>query len=433
MRTKAWIRGACAVTLLGLFGACGAPLTTGNGPAVPSDKPKDSAGLPVAKVAPPTPGEVDVGDPDDVDPAGRAPMLERGVDGEPTVAGRAPMLEEGPDGSYSPPPVVVAPLPAVAAPGSFQPGDAVKYLPRDCRERFYLNVTAAAGSEAPKLGALVDKLVSTLGHEKAMFAGALKQFRAGGLDPAAVVREIAVCDRPDVTVIGFQSSQPVDATALIQKVVVSFGEDPGTIERAGSLTVLSPERAGRTTIAQIGPNLLMIADHRDDAFAAITARAGATNFAGGRYLLAISERDLDVTVEDQSPNIAARGVIHLDASDVPHAQDIAREVQRGANELADELVKTPLKLLAPRVRAARAAVSGNEVVITGSMTRSDLSAVVKTLLATSAADLEQFLPWSSRSSSASSVPPMAPPPPPALGPAPMGVTPPGSTPPTPRY
>ncbi|MBI4954520.1 MAG: hypothetical protein HY908_21020 [Myxococcales bacterium] len=309
----------------------------------------------------------------------------------------------------------MAPLAALPDPGSFQPGDAVAYLPRDCRHRIYVNVTALVGAETAKVSSALDKLLATLpARDRAPIEQALRMLRQKGLDPVTTVREVAACDGPDVTVLGLRNDASADVLGLVQRLMQSFGAPAGTVERAGSLAVLATGEYG-PTVAQLGASVLAIADHRKDLLAALGARAGAAGWGGGRHLLAVSERDMDVTLDEQAPNLLARGVIHLDAGDLKEAPEIVKRIQGDVGDMASEAARTPFKLLAPRLRATKVVVSGHEILVTASAPRSDLVALLGVVLATAPADLERVMPWYRRGDSAAAPPPphpLPPPPPP---------------------
>ncbi|MCC6523204.1 MAG: hypothetical protein IT373_11125 [Polyangiaceae bacterium] len=407
-----------AVVLTGLasaaaLGACGGPGKGGPEPLPPTgEKPKITATATAAASAnaaldaKATDLPAGVGD-------GRADAP-RPEGGERPEHGVGPGQPPGP-GEYPPPPPPepVAPLAALPDPGAFQPGDAVAYLPRDCRHRIYVNVAALVGAETAKVGSALDKLLATIpARDHAPIEQALRMLRQKGLDPVTTVREVAACDGPDVTVLGLRNDASADVLALVQRLMQSFGAPAGTVERAGSLTVLATGEYG-PTVAQLGASVLAIADHRNDLLAALGARAGAASWGGGRHLLAVSERDMDVTLDEQAPNLLARGVIHLDAGDVKEAPEIVKKIQGDVNDMASEAARTPFKLLAPRLRATKVAVSGHEILVTASLPRSDVAALLQVVLATAPADLERAMPWYRQRDSAA-----APPPPPPLPPPP---------------
>jgi flagellar motility protein MotE (MotC chaperone) len=354
----------------------GCATTKGPEPAPPGAEPPASADA-TAKA-----------DAEEIPRSGTSPLIEQG---QPEAGADASRPRQGE--AFEPPGVLrpvpgeggdarepMPPPPAPVSIGSAS-GAILALMPPDCRTRAYINVSALLGSDAAVVSLALDELLKAA-DPSGNATSAIRGLRDAGLDPVLAVREIAFCDRPEIAVVRVQPAQPADLLASIQRTLRLLGEKPGPLAPWGSMRTLSSPRSNELVV-EVAPNVLMLANRPRDAAAALAAKAGATGFAGAAQQLAwVRDHEADLAVSEKAGAFDIQVSVHESGDgkrDQAMQAKLVAEIQKDLRKAADKLAKTPLGPLGAKLRTAKVTTSGNDVVIQGSISRAELSKLLKTL------------------------------------------------------
>jgi len=321
------------------------------------------------------------GDPVEASPAGPQAAEDKKDDPGGLEAERTRAVEIPPPIGL-PPPWLSMPQPA------YQSGAVFKFTPAACEERFYVNASGLAGGDAAFIRQLFDKFARLEGDRRE-YDTVMRVSKEFGVEPFATLREIAACEGkgPDIVVVGIATDKPTEMTVVFQKVIASLGKAPGRVERDGD-TSLFANPNGDEAVAQFGPNVLVFGP-KDAVLAAGRARSGGGGFAdAAKHLVRVKAKEMDLTVTEKGPNIEASALIKVREGGAKRANDLATEIKADIQKASERLANTPLKVLGERLRATKVAPRGNGVMVSGTLSRADLTSILKSA---ASADLEQVM------------------------------------------
>jgi hypothetical protein len=278
--------------------------------------------------------------------------------------------------------------------GAYRAGDAVQYLPKDCKERVFIDLGGIVGGDGDQLKSFVDQLVG-LGsaREAARVKKVIEIVRKSGADPIGSWREIAICktDDGERAVIGMTAAKPVEIAPMAQEIKVALEEDPGTVVRKGDLSTLVSHDGDSTF--QPGPWVVLVGRDHAAIESDIAKKAGAAGFAKAKgHLVWAESRDADIAIKDRAGTFDIRVVIHLrgDAAEgaKTKSKEIVQKIREEIDGVAAKLMGTPLEPLAARMKAVKITVEGSNIVFKAELGRSEALGVIKNA---SAADLAKLM------------------------------------------
>jgi hypothetical protein len=282
-------------------------------------------------------------------------------------------VARGPEG---PAPVwLSAPMPV------YQSGAVLKHM-KACGETFlYVDVAKTVGNEAASLRKLVESM-SQFGGDKIKRAleAADKKFADAGVDPVASVKEVGFCEdgSNEVLVVGIAPANPVEVPVLLQSFLAAIGEGDGTVQRRGEISQLFDSRGG---IAQVGPSIVLAGDEKD-VLAAVEPGAPDAKFKdASKHVLQFAEDDVKATIDEKGGTFSLR-------LEGPARSKTATDIDKKLKALADQLSKTQLKVLGERVRAAKVTQSGKSIIITGTISQTQIGTLLRTAAGMSLKELE---------------------------------------------
>jgi hypothetical protein len=366
MATGSTLRACAAGALFLAMAACGATTPIKEAPK-PGEEPQQEQLEETSEVAPNQPSADDSGELQ----GGQNPRAHDRLADAPR-----PAPTRGPQG---PAPVwLSAPMPA------YQPGEVLKHM-KSCSDAFvYMNVAALIGSEAGSVRKAIAAAAQMGGSKaKKIFELADKSFTEAGVDPIASVKELGFCEdgSPEVLVVGIAPANPIEVPVLLEKVLSSAGESVGSVERNGEISQLFDTSGG---MAQVSPTILLFGD-KDDVLAAVKAGAPDPKYKdAAKHVLHGAGDDVSVVIDDKAGTLSLR-------LEGPAKNKTAAEIDQKLKQVADHLAKTKLKVLGDRIRAAKTSVSGKKIVITGTITRAQITSLLQTAASLSAADVDQLM------------------------------------------
>ena len=287
-----------------------------------------------------------------------------------------------------PPPIGLPPAWLSMPQPAYQNGAILKFVPAACEERFYVNAGGITGGDTTMIRQLVDKFARLEGDRRE-YDTVMRVSKEFGVDPFSALREIAACEGkgPDIVVVGIATDKPTEMTAVFQKVIASLGKAPGRVERDGD-TSLFANPNGDEAVAQFGPNVLVFGP-KDALLAAARAKGGAGGFGdSAKHLVRVKAKEMDLTVTEKGPNIEASALIKVREGGAKRANELAAEIKGDIQKASERLATTPLKVLGERLRTTKVAPRGNGVMVSGTISRADVSSILKSA---ASADLEQVL------------------------------------------
>lgn len=279
-----------------------------------------------------------------------------------------------------------APMPADA-------GATVKFMPKDCEERVFVNTGAlVTGDVAKSLDALKGMVMSQLG-------GKPDADKAKKLDDAATangltmssIRELAVCvgkDKKPLVAVAFdQSALKAPLADAIVNVMHAGSDEKGTRKDEDGVTYLTGEKPDH--VMAVKGNILL-AGLPMDGLKAATKGEGAADFADAaqNVIWIKSDKEGDqmmATVKAAGDNYDAKAV---GMPDKKYAADWKADPKKAAEKMqadyskeAEDAMKMPfLKPLEPAIKNLKVAPEGDKVAITTSFPRTALGEALSEMM-----------------------------------------------------
>lgn len=273
---------------------------------------------------------------------------------------------------------------------AYQAGDVLKHMPKECPDgRIYARVADIYGIKgvAGELGTLENTMVASLGPESKA-PDILKVLKEGGFDPLKTVVDTAMCigdGEEPVIAAGLELGKIEDPLELIATAVEKSGKPKPKIEKEGEMRWMS---SGDTegVIAMLSPNVIAVGKTKE-AVAALAKAEGAAGFkdAKDNLVWASIKADDKTTVDgklmDKGDNLEIWAAIQMDGPGLDEMKKnpdaFVKQMEQEAASMADEIAKTPFKMLAERIKAAKFAVEGDKAVITAAVPKTDLVGALK--------------------------------------------------------
>ncbi len=290
-------------------------------------------------------------------------------------------------------PVITVPMPAedegaplsTAPIGSFAPLAIAEHMPASCRGRYYVNVASLVGSDMPAVKQIVDPLIAKE-DRRGHIRKALKILSNGGLDPYQVIKEVVICERPEMAAVAFKATRSGDVLEVLRKAATAAGAPNAAVRSLGGVKALVIDGKGETA-ALVKPGVLLLAGRLKRLEPALEAKAGAAGFAdASRYVVWYRHRDILVALTDRGSTLDMRFVVQGGKD----AHEMMNEAQASVDEVASYLDRTPISVLASKARSVRFSVQGTKLIARGSLSRGDIRQVLKALRPMSADDLEDL-------------------------------------------
>lgn len=319
---------------------------------------------------------------------------------EATPPPAATVASDAPAGSSAAKDPGLAPLPPPEGPAppwmnkpvdAYRAGDAAAYLPKDCKDRIFLNVSGLVGPSAVDVRKALDR--SFHGGSERDAADNRKMLRAlaamdqAGVEPVSNLNEVAVCvtSGHEVVAIGFSTRSVIELPVLVQKLQQVTDDDPGTVTRSGDQSIF---RSGHDVLIQPTATVAVIG-REDEVTASIKAKAGASGFAQAKGQLVYAKgREVDANVTENAGKIAMKLVFHMAGqSKAKDSKALNKKITDEINSGADKLKGTSLEPLGASFKAAKVSVQNGEVTITGSIDRATLNGIAPKF---GPADMEQL-------------------------------------------
>jgi len=275
-------------------------------------------------------------------------------------------------------------------PAGYKTGDILKYLPAECPDgRLYARLGDIYGLKgvAGELGTLQDTMVASLGPESKA-KDILKVLKDGGFDPVKTIADTAMCigaNEEPLVVAGLNLGKIEDPLELIAQAVEKSGKPKPKIEKEGEIRWMSTgEKDG--VIAMVAPNVIAVAKTKE-AVLPLAKAAGAAGFKDAAQNLiwasikAGKDTNVDAKLMDKGDNLDIWAAIGMDGPGLDemkkNPEAFVKQMEQEASKIGDEMAKTPFKMLAERVKAAKFAVEGDKAIITASLPKTELVAALK--------------------------------------------------------
>ncbi|MBW2527360.1 MAG: hypothetical protein JRI23_24470 [Deltaproteobacteria bacterium] len=269
-------------------------------------------------------------------------------------------------------------------------GDVLKHMPADCESgRVYARMGDLYGMKgvAGELNTLQDTMVASLGPESKA-KEILAVLKDGGFDPVKTIADTAMCmgkDEEPVVAAGLNLGKIEDPLELVAKAIEKSGKPKPKIETEGEMRWMGTGEA-EGVIAMVSPNVIAVAKNKE-ALLPLAKGGGAKGFGdAAKSLIWASiktgkESAVDAKLMDKGDDLDVWAAIGMDGPGLDEMKKnpdaFVKQMEQEAAKIADELAKTPFKMLAERVKAAKFAVEGDKAVITASVPKTDLVAALK--------------------------------------------------------
>jgi len=289
------------------------------------------------------------------------------------------------------------PAPAASGNGSgaagvpYERAALLAYLPTECPDgRAYIDVQKMLGGDGGAVKELIEALIAGTTKDKGQAEAVLAELRAGGLDPATSVREIAACvlsGRKPLVAFGIDASKAKDATqTLFAAISKGEGADKVKLVDEGGLKVIKNPRG--ELLAMVAPNVLVLAKTVDRLKESAKSPGGTAGFAEAPahvlWLRLTGKDHVDVSVANKGKDYELIGLfpptgpmiakIKTDPKGTAEAYELQAQMQ------AAQLAGSPFASLAAAVKAAQWSIEGERMKVTAKAPKSVVVQSMKSAL-----------------------------------------------------
>lgn len=297
----------------------------------------------------------------------------------------------------SAPPINPEPKPTASGGGGsgapYERASLLAYLPTECPDgRAYVDVQKVLGGDGGAVKDLIEKLVAGGTKDKAKSEAVLSALRAGGLDPATSVREIAACvlaNRQPLVAFGLDTSKSKDPTqTLFDALSAGEGKDKVKLVDEGGMKVIKNPRG--ELMAMVTPNVLVLAKNVDRLKESAKAPGGTAGYADAPahvlWMRLTGREMVDVSIAEKGSEYLMTGLFPPSGPMVAKMKTDPKGVVEGyeteAQSRAKQLEGTPLKNLAAVVKSAKWSTEGERVKVEAKAAQSVVVETIKIVLAT---------------------------------------------------